>query len=145
VNIDALVQQAATTVEPYTFTVTDAARQTIIETMKRLETVSMLAADWDSYGAPAVKRTAVLMAMRLLQLFAESGFDPPQIVPMSNGGIQLEWHWSEADLEIQFTGEADVDAFIDIHGDTSWEGEFASAPARVMQSLARFAVSAPKV
>lgn len=60
--------------------------------------------DWDSYGAPPVREAAVLGALELLAQVITGSSSPPQIVPTSQGGLQLEWHQGGVDLEVEVLG-----------------------------------------
>lgn len=58
-----------------------------------------LAADWDSYGAPAIEPRTVQATLELLRATMRDDSPAPATVPMSSGGVQVEWH--EAGLEIE--------------------------------------------
>ena len=49
----------------------------------------------------------------------------PQVVPLVDGGIQLEWHRDELDLEIALTPDGDVYvAHARTNGVDSWDGDY---------------------
>src|SRR5262249_2651943 len=58
---------------------------------------------WDSYGAPPPRRDAGLFALEILQSVMRPRTPPPQVIPSSAGGIQLEWHENGIDLELHIT------------------------------------------
>jgi len=60
-----------------------------------LDRIACLQADWDSYGAAAIDARAVAAVRRFL------GYRWA-IVPLNDGGIQLEWHAGDVDLELEF-------------------------------------------
>lgn len=70
-------------------------------TVERLAHLLGLAADWDSCGAQAVDPEKADLALNTLLAVMNAESPPPAIVPTSNGGIQLEWHRSGIDLEIE--------------------------------------------
>lgn len=70
------------------------------EVKRRLYELTELAPGWDSYGAPAISPDAVSFAFELLGKVMRFGTPPPQIVPSSVGGVQIEWHMHDLDLEI---------------------------------------------
>jgi hypothetical protein len=67
----------------------------VIDGLLRLE------ADWDSYGALPIRFEAASRAVALLIQAAEREVSQPAIVPTNRGGLQLEWHYSDYDLEVQ--------------------------------------------
>lgn len=102
--------------------------------VRTLTTLSALPPNWDSYGAARIRPAAVQTALRLLASVAPSHVPAPSIVPTSAGGIQFEWHTSNADLELSINGEGNVDAFLDVHDGQTWEGPLAES----VWGLARF-------
>lgn len=62
--------------------------------LEKLESLRLLKSNWDSYGAASISPEAIATASQFLQ---------PDIVPTSQGGIQLEWHNFGIDLEIEIT------------------------------------------
>ncbi len=73
---------------------------------QRLTELSMLQADWDSYGALPISDRAVDRARRflfeLVQEFPEAGdISPYTVAPLPHGGVQLEWRGPQKALEIE--------------------------------------------
>lgn len=62
--------------------------------------------DWDDDGAPAPAEEAIEMAERILTVLRDV---TGQAVPMTSGGVQLEWHSGGVDLEIVITPEGTVE------------------------------------
>lgn len=61
-----------------------------------------LQADWDGAGAKRIPATTFQFGLQLLQQAVADGMHAKvQIVPLSYGGIQLEWHSMNADLEVE--------------------------------------------
>jgi hypothetical protein len=58
--------------------------------------------NWDSYGAGAIDPRIVQDAMDLINGLLGSTSPAPRAVPLSSGGIQLEWCRQGIDLEIVF-------------------------------------------
>jgi len=56
--------------------------------------------NWDSYGALPVQRALVDRALDVLPRVMGEDSPPPSIVPLSDGGLQMEWHLKGRDLEI---------------------------------------------
>ncbi|MFI5020892.1 MAG: hypothetical protein ACHQRJ_04465 [Alphaproteobacteria bacterium] len=74
-----------------------------IEILKRLFELTQMSPDWDSYGAPVPTRDASFFVLEILNNVMRSRTPIPQVVPSSVGGIQLEWHEKDIDLELHVT------------------------------------------
>ena len=79
----------------------------LLPALQRLDEVSRLEPDWDSYGAlpPASKALHVAEAImrkavdRLGGAAGERGA-PYTVMPIADGGVSLEWHGQVTDLEL---------------------------------------------
>lgn len=61
-----------------------------------------LQAGWDGARAKQIPATTFQFGLQLLQQAVADGMHTKvQIVPLPYGGIQLEWHTSNADLEVE--------------------------------------------
>jgi hypothetical protein len=58
--------------------------------------------DWNSYGAGAIDQNIVLYAMNLINGLLGPTSPAPRVVPLSSGGLQLEWRRQGIDLEVVF-------------------------------------------
>jgi hypothetical protein len=58
--------------------------------------------NWDSYGARTIDPYVVQAAMDSMNRLLGPESPAPRVVPLSNGGLQLEWHRKGIDLEITF-------------------------------------------
>jgi hypothetical protein len=58
--------------------------------------------NWDSYRGKAIEGAVINRAMTLLDALLKPASPPPSIVPLSSGGLQVEWHRDDRDLEIVF-------------------------------------------
>ena len=79
-------------------------------TLNALKTLLNLQDNWDSYGASKPQETAVMQGLKLLWQVMANNSPAPGVVPLSDGGIQFEWHRNNQDLEITFSVE-DVPTF----------------------------------
>jgi hypothetical protein len=77
------------------------------DAIARLDDLATLASDWDSYGAKPVAADMAIAAVRFLAEVAVASPDvhQPSIVPLADGGIQVEWHRSGIDLEVTFSDD----------------------------------------
>ena len=55
---------------------------------------------WDSYKAKRIEADAVLAAIEVLLEIMSDDAEIPSVVPLNDGGVQLEWHPGGYDLEI---------------------------------------------
>lgn len=69
----------------------------------RISSLTALARGWDSYDGTPVEAGLAMQAVEFLLNVALFHVPPPAIVPLSDGGLQLEWHEGGVDLEISFS------------------------------------------
>src|SRR6266540_746650 len=97
----------------------------------RLVELMRLPRNWDSYGGVAVTRVNAARGLWYLTRFLEVESTAPWVVPLSDGGVQFEWHRPDVDLEITFSDETiEVSASDRIHG-IEWEGDPEAALAEL--------------
>lgn len=70
-------------------------------TVAVLKELLLLEHNWDSYGALPVDVLQVLAALEWLDGIMQDDMPTPQLVPTNRGGIQIEWHHSGIDIEIE--------------------------------------------
>jgi hypothetical protein len=58
--------------------------------------------NWDSYGAGPIDPRLVQEAMDFMNKLLGPSSPAPRVVPLSSGGLQLEWHRNGVDLEVLF-------------------------------------------
>jgi hypothetical protein len=72
-------------------------------TRERLAELSVLEADWDSYGALSPSPRSLTMAehiiLGMVTRFEARGI-PTEVMPIADGGIQVEWRGRSADLAL---------------------------------------------
>ena len=94
-----------------------------------LETINYLLGlkpGWDSYGAPRIKPEVGRAAFDLLRDIMRANTPVPSIVPMGDGGVQIEWHVKGIDLEIEVRSMTQATAcFEDLSTKESWEKDLA--------------------
>ena len=74
------------------------ARREILELLR-------LAPGWDLYSSSRISTDAVARARELLEAAVAPGCPPPSILPMARGGIQLEWHLRNLNIEVTIPSE----------------------------------------
>lgn len=70
--------------------------------MQGLVDLLTLPPNWNSYGADAIDPVLVRSAMTFTNETLDPRSPAPRVVPLSSGGLQLEWHREGIDLEIIF-------------------------------------------
>ncbi len=83
--------------------------------LNALQRVSRLPDDWDSYGGRPIADLAVMGALKaLFQVLAHQSRElpAPAVVPTSEGGVQLEWHRGEGDIEIRVSPSGKYSVFL---------------------------------
>ena len=92
--------------------------QSALKTVTRL---AQLPANWDGHGSPALRPMAVARACQLLSFLEWDNLHVPQIGPVPGGGIQIEWHVAERELEIEILPDGSVE-FLTVEGEAMEEG-----------------------
>ncbi len=67
-----------------------------------LDELSTLPIGWDSYGSPKISNDLIKAAKYFLNQLEYEFIAAPRVVPISGGGIQLEWQMGERELELEF-------------------------------------------
>lgn len=68
---------------------------------RRLEELRELRDGWDGHGGKALRDDVLGFVKKMIRQIAHPKLPEPQIVPLSYGGIQLEWHTRGIDFEIE--------------------------------------------
>ncbi len=99
-----------------------------------------LTPNWDGYGAAEVRQEVAAKALETLWNLLDNGSPTPSIVPLNDGGIQVEWHRHGRSLELEFpaSGAASFYYYEDATDDES-EGLLANSIAELRARLANLA------
>lgn len=87
---------------------TDAPKWLPLTVLERMNELLELQPNWDSYGARCLKEQAFETALEILGTVMRPNTSPPTVVPTVEGGIQLEWHQNDIDLEVEVKPEGQV-------------------------------------
>jgi hypothetical protein len=71
-------------------------------TAQSLLALLRLPQDWDGYGAVQIQEQIAQKALMVLVEVMENDALAPSVVPLSDGGIQVEWHRRGRNIEIEF-------------------------------------------
>lgn len=108
----------------------------LAKSIAELEALLDLEPNWDSYGAHPVRSSAFVQAIRLLAAVLATPVRRPSIVPTPEGGIQLEWHEPDADLEFEIHPAGGIEVFLEMGDGETWEGPLVNSKWRLEQFLA---------
>ena len=75
------------------------------EAMRRLGDLVKLPTNWDSYGSPPPTPRAVDTVMDLLLTIDDWNLPAVLVVPVSGGGLQLEWRMEDRELQLEIAGD----------------------------------------
>jgi len=64
-----------------------------------------LSEGWDGYRAKPIAMNALDVAIRLFFSLIDDLSVPPQMFPLVDGGIQLEWHVANESVEVEIGGD----------------------------------------
>lgn len=81
------------------------------ELEERLDVLTKLRRGWDGYSGAPVSFPCAHFAANLIEALHTSSIPAPQLVPMANGTVRLEWHMNEFDVEVDVLGPYDVVAY----------------------------------
>ncbi len=109
----------------------------------QLEDLASLALGWDSYGAKPVAADMAMAAVRFLAdvAVASPGVHEPSIVPLSDGGIQVEWHRCGIDLEVAFSDDEPGVYRVDHASDETAECPLSDALSEVLRVATRLSAT----
>lgn len=100
----------------------------------RLETLLALPEGWDGYNAKTPEIWHALEAFGFLERVMTETTARPSIVPLTDGGIQIEWHRGDLDIEATFTAGADRGLYL---ADLSTGAEFEGSIDEGIEDLRR--------
>lgn len=78
-------------------------------TEKAFAGLATLEENWDTYGGKPIESEYIGAARFVLDQIMAHDTPPPQVTPMSNGSVQLEWCRNGVDLEIEMCAVATGD------------------------------------
>jgi hypothetical protein len=86
-----------------------------MEVIGRICEYASRSSGWDGYSAPPVKWDAGMFALNVLNSVMQNRTPLPQVVPTPVGGIQLEWHEKNIDLEIHVIAPYEIEFWFEDH------------------------------
>lgn len=105
--------------------------------LNRISQLTELAAGWNSYASREVQADMAMETVRFLATVAYPGIAAPAIIPLADGGLQVEWHRGGLDVEITFSDEGSGVFIVDRKAEREFELPIAEAQSAVMGLLPR--------
>lgn len=78
----------------------------------RFEELAALDPDWDTYGSKPVDPDALRESQAFVERLLQQPIPVPSILPVPDGGVQLEWSAGAVELELEFEPGASVAVFV---------------------------------
>ncbi len=75
------------------------------EAMRRLGELAKLPENWDGYGSLPPTQIAIELVMDLLLNIDDRHLPAARVVPVSDGGVQLEWRTADRELHLEVAGD----------------------------------------
>jgi hypothetical protein len=120
------VEEVSVPVADWKFVVEDATRLPlwIVPTINLLDELRGLSRNWDSNGAEPIDQGCIVAAVDTLNFVMRDDAPPPSVVPTVHGGVQLEWHLRDIDLEVEIVSGSQISGYFKDHRtDSSWEAD----------------------
>jgi len=99
-DADALEKESMADSHAVTPTAAGPSASWLADACEKVRALLSLSPGWDSYSARAISTAAAKAAFQVLDDAARLGCPAPSIVPMSRGGIQVEWHIRQWNIEV---------------------------------------------
>lgn len=91
--------------------------------LEQLSTLLTLPPNWDSYGGRPTAQGCAEQAISFLARALPAGVAPPWVVPLGDGGLQLEWHRGGIDVEVALSPDDGQHLWLaDSAAGVEWEG-----------------------
>ena len=82
------------------------------ELEERLQTIISLEENWDGYFGQPVNFSNASFAAEILNKLYLCGVSTPDLVPGSDGSLQIEWHEQDIDIELDIMNAGSVSAYL---------------------------------
>lgn len=115
----------------------------LLESSKRLDSrldeLTSLTGNWDGEGAQSVDRAALRLAGAVITQALRAGLPEPEIFPVPDGGVQIEWQAGPVELELEIEAGGRVGVFVcdDKQATQQIDGQIPEDLSRFALALAR--------
>jgi hypothetical protein len=79
---------------------------------RRFDELATLLEDWDAEGSSRVDASALSAAWRFAEQALRAQLPTPEVFPVADGSVQLEWHAGPVELEIEIAPGGGTAAFV---------------------------------
>lgn len=87
------------------------------QVQRRLNRLTNLPVGWDGYNAQRVSTLTARFAWDLLSSVMTKGTAAPSVVPVTGGGLQIEWHRNGLDIELYVSKPMKAELFVSYSDD----------------------------
>ena len=112
-----------------------------IRAIQRLIAIRQLPRNWDSYESPPPSESAISAAIRILVEIDLNELPSPRVLPISGGGVQLEWDVGTRELELEVLSGGMIRYLKVERGEPLGENEIAPSNSVLLRSLFSWLVS----
>ena len=106
------------------------------EFLEKLRKIAELPQGWDSYGSNPIDPSCIQKAIEVLPKLVNENTPIPSVVPCSDGAVQVEWHTRGMDVEIEFTPDGRIEAFVkDLRTGEEWDADVNGDILRLRRAL----------
>ena len=91
---------------------------------RQIQDLLKLRPNWDGYGGKKIDPRRAQLVLDVLRVVMTEQTPIPAIVPGSDGGVQLEWHCGQVDLEVEALSPLKLSvSFEDLATGDEWDQE----------------------
>ena len=110
------------------------------EEIEKLNSLLDLDENWDSYGAHRVNVEAVFATIQVLASVLQEDTPLPTFVPTPSGNVQLEWHESGIDLEVEVHPSGIIEVYFEdeFEKNDTYESDSVQGSVHDLQLLPEF-------
>ncbi len=76
----------------------------LLEIVSKLKSLGALSSNWDGRGTHGIQNQAVIVGLKILAELPY-GIPRPNVVPVSGGGIQIEWQCNKKEVELEISSD----------------------------------------
>lgn len=104
--------------------------------LEKLRKLAELPQGWDSYGSDPISPSCIQKVIETLPKFVVEETPMPSAVPCSDGAVQIEWHTRGMEVEIEFTADGRIVAFVkNLKTDEEWSDYVTDDILRLRRAL----------
>jgi hypothetical protein len=71
--------------------------------------------NWDSYGGKPLRHDTGMFALQLINAVMGPSLPSPYILPVADGGVQIEWHMNALDIELYVSAPYESELVVEDH------------------------------